>query len=36
MDVVVHLKPAAAGADFAPLRAEIERLLASLAPRSER
>ncbi len=35
MDVVVHLKPAAARADFAVLAAEIERLLASLTPRPE-
>lgn len=35
MDVVVHLRPAAARAGFDMLAAEIERLLASLKPRQE-
>ncbi len=35
LDVVVHLKPAAAQADFARFVAEIERLLGSLLPRRE-
>jgi len=34
-DVVVHLKPTAARADFVALASEMERLLAALAPRSE-
>ena len=33
MDLVVHLKPAAAGAEFAVLEAEIERLLGALPRR---
>ena len=35
MDVVVHLKPAAAEAAFADLAAEIGRMLASMVPRGE-
>ena len=35
VDVVVHLKPVAARADFGQLTAEIESLLSSLALRSE-
>ncbi len=36
MDVVVHLKPAAATADFAAFASGIEHLLASLMPQPER
>ncbi len=36
MDIVVHLKPSAATADHATLAIELERLLTSLLPRSER
>ena len=35
IDVVVHLKPAAARADFAGITAELERLLGSLLLRQE-
>ena len=35
LDLVVHLKPPAAHADFASLAAELERLLTSLTPLPE-
>lgn len=35
MDIVIHLKPMAAGAVFADLAAEVGRLLRSLLPRTE-
>jgi ribonuclease P protein component len=36
LDLVVHLKPAAAAAEFGRLREELERQLASLLPRERR
>jgi ribonuclease P protein component len=36
IDVVVHLKPAAAQADFNNLRSELERLFGTLLPAAER